>query len=55
MIILIKIKQNIKWSYIPDLPYRMLIIRGTGSGKINALLIRFPKLLNIAKFDNSLR
>ena len=34
-----KIKQNnIKWPYIPDHPYRILIIRGSGSGKTNALL-----------------
>ena len=26
------------WSYIPDHPYRILIIRGSGPGKINALL-----------------
>ena len=29
---------NKKWSYIPDHPYRMLIIGGSGSGKANALL-----------------
>ena len=27
-----------KWPYIPDYPYRMLIIGGSGSGKINVLL-----------------
>ena len=27
-----------KWSYIPDHPYRILIIGGSGSGKTNALL-----------------
>ena len=27
-----------KWPYIPDYPYRMLIIRGSGSGKTNVLL-----------------
>ena len=27
-----------KWPYIPDHPYRMLIIGGSGSGKTNALL-----------------
>ena len=31
-------KQNEKWSYIPDHPYRILIIDGSGSGKTNALL-----------------
>ena len=29
---------NLKWPYIPDYPYRMLIIGGFGSGKTNALL-----------------
>ena len=29
---------NKKWQYIPDHPYRMLIIGGSGSGKTNALL-----------------
>ena len=29
---------NKKWPYIPNHPYRMLIIGGSGSGKTNALL-----------------
>ena len=29
---------NKKWPYIPDHPYRMLIIGGSGSGKTNTLL-----------------
>ena len=33
-----KIQHNKKWSYILDHPYRILIIRGSESGKINALL-----------------
>ena len=32
------IEYNEKWPYIPDYPYRILIIRGSGSGKRNALL-----------------
>ena len=32
-----KIEHNSKWPYIPDHPYRILIIGGSGSGK-NALL-----------------
>ena len=32
------IEHNSKWSYIPDHPYRILIISGSGSGKTNALL-----------------
>ena len=31
-------KHNVKWSYIKDHPYRILIIRNSGSGKTNALL-----------------
>ena len=27
-----------KWPYIPDHPYRIFIIGGSGSGRINALL-----------------
>ena len=33
-----KIGYNSKWPYIPDHPYRILIIGGSGSGKTNALL-----------------
>ena len=33
-----KRKHDLNWSYIPDHPYRMLIIGGLGSGKTNALL-----------------
>ena len=29
---------NEKWPYIPDNPYRILMIGGSGSGKTNALL-----------------
>ena len=28
---------DLKWPYIPDHPYRILIIRGSGSEKMNAL------------------
>ena len=31
-------EHNINWCYIPDHPYRMLRIGGSGSGKTNALL-----------------
>ena len=31
-------KYNEKWPYIPDHPYRILIIGGSGSGKTNTLL-----------------
>ena len=33
-----KIEHNENWSYIPDKPYRILIIGGSVSGKINILL-----------------
>ena len=33
-----KTKHNQKWPYIPDHPYRILIIGGSGSGKTNVLL-----------------
>ena len=33
-----KNKHNKNWPYIPYHPYRMLIIRGSGSGKTNLLL-----------------
>ena len=32
------IENNSKWPYIPDHPYRILIIGGSGSEKTNALL-----------------
>ena len=31
-------KHNKKWPYIPDHPYRILKIGGSGTGKTNALL-----------------
>ena len=33
-----KTEHNQNWPYIPDYPYRILIIGGSGSGKANALL-----------------
>ena len=33
-----KTNHNWKWPYIPDHPYRMLVIEGLRSGKTNALL-----------------
>ena len=33
-----KTQHNLKWPYIPDHPYRILIIGGSGSGKIYASL-----------------
>ena len=33
-----KTEHNLKWLYIPDQPYKILIIGGSRSGKLNALL-----------------
>ena len=33
-----KTKHNLKWPYIPDNPYIILIVGGSGSGKTNPLL-----------------
>ena len=33
-----KTEHNKNWPYIPDYPYRILIIGGSGSGKTNLLL-----------------
>ena len=33
-----KKKHNLNWPYLPDHPYKILIIGGSGTGKTNALL-----------------
>ena len=33
-----KTEHTLKWPYIPDHPYRILMIRGSGSGKTHVLL-----------------
>ena len=33
-----KTEHNLKWPYIPNHPYRILLTGGSGSGKTNALL-----------------
>ena len=38
-----------KWSYIPDYPYRIMIIGGSGSGKVNTLLNLINEQSNIDK------
>ena len=40
---------NEKWPYIPDHPYRILIIGGSGSGKVNKLLNLITEQKNIDK------
>ena len=44
-----KTKHNPDWSYIPDHPYRILIIGGSVSGKTNALLNLINKQKDIDK------
>ena len=43
------IEHNKNWPYIPDFPYRMLIIGGSGSGKTNVLLNLINKQEDIDK------
>ena len=47
---------NKKWSYIPDHPYRMVIIGGSGSRKTNALLnlIKKKKIVYAYLYANNL-
>ena len=44
-----KTQHNLKWPYIPDHLYRILIIGGSGSGKTNALLNLINNQLDIHK------
>ena len=44
-----KIENNSNWPYIPDDPYRILIVSGSGSGKTNALLNLINNQLDIDK------
>ena len=46
------VKHNKKWQFIPDYPYRMLIIVGSGSGKANALLNLIKEQHNDEFIDN---
>ena len=43
-------KLNEKWPYIPDHPYRILIIGGSESGKTNALFNLINEQNDIDKF-----
>ena len=44
-----KTQHNLKWPYIPDHPYRILIIGGSGSVKTNVLLNLINNLPDIDK------
>ena len=43
-------EHNEKWPYIPDNPYRILIIGDSASGKTNALINLIHEQNNIDKF-----
>ena len=52
-----KTEHNKNWPYIPDHPYRILIIGGSGSGKTNVLLNLIEKQPDIDKiylYENDL-
>ena len=44
-----KTEHNLKWPYIPDDPYRILIVGGSRSGKTNVLLNLIKNQENIDK------
>ena len=44
-------KHNLRWPYIPDHPYRTLIIGSSGSGKTNTLLYLINEQIDIDKVD----
>ena len=44
-------EHNEKWPHIPDHPYRILIIGGSGSGKTNALLSLIKEQDDINKIN----
>ena len=44
-----KTEHNSKWPYIPDYPYRIVTVGGSGSGKTNALLNLINNQLDIDK------
>ena len=50
-----KTENNPKWPYIPDYPYRILLIGGSGNGKTNALLNLINNQPDIVKYIFTLR
>ena len=46
----IKTKHDKNWPYIPDRPYKILIIRSSGSGKTNVLLNLIENQADIEKY-----
>ena len=49
-----KSEHNPKWPYIPDHPYIVLILGGSGSGKTNALLSNQPDIDQIYLYAKDL-
>ena len=47
-----KTEHNLNWPHIPDHPYRILILGGSGSGKANALLSLINNQLDIVKYTS---
>ena len=41
---------NLNWPYVPDYPYKILIIGGSGAGKTSALLNLINKQPDIDKY-----
>ena len=50
-----KTEHNLKWPYISDHPYRILIIGGSRSGKTNALLSLINKQSDMIKYICTLK
>ena len=50
-----KTKHNSKWPHIPDHPYQILIVGGSGSGKTNALLNLIDKRTSANCFKSFIR
>ena len=50
-----KAEDNLKWPYIPDHPYRILIIAGSGSWKTNALLNLIKTSQILIKYSSTLK
>ena len=50
-----KTEHNLNWPYIPDHPYRILVMGGSESGKTNALLNLINKQPDIEKIYCTLK
>ena len=50
-----KTQHNLKWPYIPDHPYKILIIGGSGSEKTNASLSLINNQSDLIKYNCTLK